>query len=308
MEDRKKLRSIELFKRRIVGLLFIATVCWSVNSFAQNKDYPFFVFNNGVEDEQYDTPEEQVNLLKKFGYDGMEKKGIDGLDETLDALNKQGLQLYTMYININLDDEKQPYDKRLKEVFKKLEGSQTMPWFYITSKKYAPSSEENDAVAVSILREIADMANEYGIKVMIYPHVNFWVDNVEDAVRVAEKVDRSNLGITFNLCHFLADQGVKSQETFPLMVEKAMPHLFAISLNGSDTPSEKIIQSGNLWEHLIQPLGEGDYDVGQYLNKFIDQGFKGPVGLQCFNIKEPKSVHLEKSMEAWKAMQKERKK
>lgn len=297
---------MKLLKRRIIALLFLAAVCWSGDSFAQSGNHPFFVFNNGVEDEQYDSPEEQVELLKRFGYDGMEKKGLDGFDETLNALNKQGLQLYTMYINIDLDDEKQPYDIRLKDVFKKLEGSQTMPWFYITSKKYAPSTEENDPVAVSILREIADMADKYGIKVMIYPHVNFWVDNVEDAIRVAEKVDRNNLGITFNLCHFLADHGVNAQETFLPLVGRAMPHLFAISLNGADTPTKEIIQTGNLWEHLIQPLGEGNYDVNYYLDTFIKKGFKGPVGLQCYNIKEPKSVHLEKSMKAWKAMQKER--
>ena len=270
------------------------------------KDYPLFVFNNGVEDEQFDTPEKQVQLLKSLGYDGMEKKGIDGFAETLDALDNHGLKLYTMYLNIDLDNEEQPYDKRLKEVFKRLEGRGTMPWFYITSKKYKPSSEENDAIAVPILQEIADMAKEHGVKVMIYPHINFWVDNVDDAVRVAEKVNRRNLGLTFNLCHFLADQGTKSEETFLPTVEKAMPYLFAISLNGADTPDEEMMKSNNLWQHLIQPLGQGNYNTEEYLNAFIERGFKGPVGLQCYNIKEDKPIHLEQSMAAWKQMQKGR--
>jgi sugar phosphate isomerase/epimerase len=293
-----------LNRKRIACFYLLAFFC-SADLFSQDiKDYPLFVFNNGVEDKHFNTPEKQVKLLKDLGYDGMEKKGIDGFDETLEALKNQGLTLYTMYLNIDLDDKEQPYDKRLEEVFRKLEGSQTMPWFYITSKIYPPSSEENDGLAVSILQEIADMADKYGIKIMIYPHINFWVDNVEDAVRVAEKVDRHNLGITFNLCHFLADQGTRSQESFLPMVEKAMPHLFAISLNGADMPTEEIMQRDNLWQHLIQPLGEGDYDVGQYLHEFIKRGFDGPVGLQCYNIKEDKPVHLKKSMAAWKNMQK----
>ena len=151
---------MKTLKRIAVALLCLLNLACTLPLVAQDKeDYPIFVFNNGVEDEQFDTPEKQVKLLKDNGYDGMEKKGIDGFEETLEALEKNGLKLFTMYININLDDEEQPYDKRLKEVFQKLEGSETMPWFYITSKKYKPSSQENDAVAVPILREIADMAN-----------------------------------------------------------------------------------------------------------------------------------------------------
>lgn len=285
-------------------VIFFNILCFTVNLYAQeSQDHPFFVFNNGVEDEQYDTPEEQAELLKSLGYDGMEKKGIDGLAETLEALDRHGLKLYTMYLNIDLDNEEQPYDKRLNEVFRMLEGRGTMPWFYITSKQHKPSSEENDAIAVPILQEIADMAHEYGIKVMIYPHVNFWVDNVEDAVRVAEKVNRRNLGITFNLCHFLANRGTKADEVFIPLVEKAMPYLFAISLNGADKPTEDIMQSGNPWQYFIQPLGEGNYNTYRYLNAFIERGFEGPVGLQCYSIKEKKPVHLKKSMTAWKNFQ-----
>jgi sugar phosphate isomerase/epimerase len=293
-----------ILKKNFITLFTLMNLCFTMHLYAQeSKGYPFFVFNNGVKDEQYDTPEKQVQLLKSLGYDGMEKKGIDGFAETLEALDKHGLQLYTMYLNINLDDEEQPYDRRLREVFRMLEERPTIPWFYITSKQYMPSSEGNDAIAVPILQEIADMADEHGIKVMIYPHVDFWVDNVEDAVRVAKKVNRRNLGITFNLCHFLADQGTEANETFIPMVEKAMPYLFAISLNGADEPTGEIMQSSNLWQHLIQPLGEGTYNSYQYLNAFIERGFEGPVGLQCFNIKEEKPIHLKKSITTWKSFQ-----
>lgn len=290
-------------KTSIILFSVIQLCCATQMPAQQSSVYPLFVFNNGVKDEQYDTPEKQVQLLKSLGYDGMEKKGIDNFDETLQALDKHGLNLYTMYLNINLDDEEQPYDRELRKVFSKLEGRATMPWFYITSKQYKPSSEENDAIAVPILQEIADMASEFGIKIMIYPHVNFWVDNVEDALRVAEKANRRNLGITFNLCHFLADQGTKADSTFIPTVEKAMPYILAISLNGADQPTETIMKSRNLWHYFIQPLGQGNYNTYQYLNAFIERGFKGPVGLQCYNIREEKAVHLKKSMTAWKNFQ-----
>ncbi|MEX2232604.1 MAG: sugar phosphate isomerase/epimerase [Cyclobacteriaceae bacterium] len=291
---------------KIVLIFFILiSFCFTSHLSAQKlQEHPFFVFNNGVNDEKYNTPEKQVRLLKSFGYDGMEMKGIDGIQETIQALDKHGLKLYTIYININLDDE-QPYDKRLREVFSMIKGTSAMPWFYITSKKFKPSSEENDIIAVPILQEIADMAREYGVKVMIYPHVNFWVDNVEDALRVAAKVDRDNLGLTFNLCHFLADKGMVAQSAFIPLVEKAMPYVFAISLNGADVPTEEILASPNQWKYFIQPLGHGNFDTYEYFQAFVERGFTGPVGLQCYNIEEEKSEHLKKSMIAWKKFQRQ---
>jgi sugar phosphate isomerase/epimerase len=277
--------------------------CFSLTLRAQQTPIPFFVFNNGVKDSQYNTLEKQAQLLKTMGFDGMEMKGVDSLAETLVALDKYGLKVFTMYLNIDLDNERQPYDKELKDVFSQLKGRGTMPWFYITSKKYKPSSEENDSIAVRILREIADMANDYGIKVMIYPHINLWVNNVEDAVRVAEKVNRRNVGLTFNLCHFLADEGTNANTAFLPLVKRAIPYVFAITLNGADNPTEEIMKSGNLWQYFIQPLGEGNYNTSQYLNAFVERGFRGPVGLQCYNLKTEKSVYLKNSMSAWKNLQ-----
>lgn len=265
-----------------------------------NKHYPLFVFNNAVADAQYDTPEKQVALVKSLGFSGMEKEGIDGLAETLQALDRQHLKLFTMYININLDNPEQPFDPRLEEVFKLLKGRGTMPWFYVTSKKYTPSSVENDVIAVPILQKVADLAAKYKIKIMVYPHKDYWIQSVEDALRVVKKADRKNLGFTFNLCHFLAVEGLNAREKFEPLVENSIPYLFAISLNGADHPTAEILRSPNVWNAFIQPLGSGNYDTFQYLQTFIRKGFKGPVGLQAYNIKAEKPVHLKQSVNTWK--------
>ena len=265
-----------------------------------NKHYPLFAFNNAAADAQYDTPEKQVALVKSLGFAGMEKEGIDGLAETLQALDKHGLKLFTIYININLDNPEQPYDQRLEDVFKLLKGRGTMPWFYVISNKFKSSTDENDIIAVPILQKVADLAAKYHLKIMVYPHRNYWIESVDDALRVVKKADRKNLGFTFNLCHFLAVEGLNADEKFAPLVEQSIPYLFAISLNGADYPTVEILRSQNVWNSFIQPLGSGNYDTFKYLETFISKGFKGPVGLQCYNIKEEKPVHLKKSIIAWK--------
>jgi sugar phosphate isomerase/epimerase len=274
----------------------------------------FFAMNNCLRGGPYYTPKKAATLLKSLGYDGIEgydvfkKGGIARLKRMLNALDKRGLKLYTVYMHINLDNSRHPYDPRLKKVFRILKARDTMPWFNIQSHKYKLGSAKGDSVAIPILRHIADMAHKYGLKVMLYPHAGTWMGSVQDAIRVAKGVNRRNLGFTFNLVHYLAVEGINAQKQLQPLVDKAMPYLFAISLNGADKPTKKIMEEsyGEMFiNHFIKPLGEGNYNVFGYLLTFIDRGFQGPVGLQCYGIDGNDKVKLKKSMQTWKYFKKE---
>ncbi len=56
----------------------------------------------------------------------------------------------------------------------------------------------DESVAVQALREISGYAKDAGLRVALYPHTGFFVQSVEDAVLLAEKVNCKNLGVTFN--------------------------------------------------------------------------------------------------------------
>jgi sugar phosphate isomerase/epimerase len=283
-------------KKLLVLLASIVTVSAACG---QVLDNPLFVFNNGVKDSIYDTVEEQMQLLLDNGFPGMEKQGLNNFDEVYQALQDNNLQLYTIYVNINLDNPQQPFDPRLEAVFKKIAGTETMPWFFVTSKQYAPSSSEFDTLVVPIIQRVADLAQQYDVRVMLYPHRGFWIEKVEDAIRVARKVNRRNLGMTFNLCHYLAncyELNLDPWEQLPALAQAAMPHLFAISLNGADaTPRNP----DDIWTSFIQPLGEGSFDTYAFLKSFLNLGFEGPVGLQCYSINQDKAQHLQKSRQTW---------
>jgi sugar phosphate isomerase/epimerase len=289
--------------------LFFILLLASIGGIAQENKVsnPFFVFNNGISDTAaYKTPAAQVQLAAQMGFDGVEKNGLDNFDAFYQAVKDNNLKLYTLYVEVNLDNEHHPYDRRLEDVFKKIQGTEAMPWLYITSKQYKPSSAELDAVAVPVLQKIADLAKQYNVRVALYPHTWFWLETVADAIRVAEKVNRPNFGITFNLPHFLATEyyaGESPIHNFQSWASKAKPYLFAVSVNGADYPPATANRS-KLWDSLIQPLGEGNYDTYQYLKTFWDMGFTGPVGLQCYNIKQEKTVYLKKSIRTWQAYKK----
>lgn len=262
---------------------------------------PFFVFNNGVADASYDTPQKQVALLKRLGYDGMEKNGLDGFAELQAELDRQGLKLFTVYVNLNLDPGQPAYDPRLPEVIRSLKGRDTMLWLNLTSRggSYPPSSRDGDAAALAALREVADLARASGLRVMLYPHVWFWLESVPHAIELLEKLDRPDVGLTFNLPHWLALTSPAQEQGLHELLVRARPHLFAVSINGATNIVDKS-DRGTLWQSLIQPLGQGSFDTYALLDDLVRLGFTGPVGLQCYNVPGDKAEILARSMAAWR--------
>ena len=56
------------------------------------------------------------------------------------------------------------------------------------------------------------------------------------------------------------------------------------------------------WARLIQPLGEGDFDVLPFLQQLRASGYEGPIGLQCYQVPGKTDEILKKSIRAWRAI------
>jgi len=80
----------------------------------------------------------------------------------------------------------------------------------------------------------------------------------------------------------------------------ALPYLHMISICGADSGNTK--EMG--WDRLIQPLGEGTFDVYGLVKLLKDNGYNGLFGLQCYNIQQDFDVALSRSMNTWKEYQK----
>ena len=117
------------------------------------------------------------------------------------------------------------------------------------------------------------------------------MERVEDAVRVARKVERENVGATFNLCHWLKVDGKDLQAR----LEQALPHLSVVTVNGADA-------DGAGWDRLIQTLDKGSYDVGGVLTILEGLGYTGPIGLQGYGIGGDVHDNLRRSMDAWRKL------
>lgn len=271
------------------GLVWTATVR-AADSAPPRLENPFFVFCHDTHDSQKRSLAQQAEMVKELGFDGLGHLWLDGLAERLKTLDAKGLKLFQVFIRASIDPAQPKYDPRLPEAVKLLKGRDVVLGLLIVGGK--PSDPAGDERAVAIVREIADLAAPSGLRVAMYPHANDWMEKIGDGVRVARKADRKNVGVMFNLCHWLkADDTTRLEET----LKEAMPYLFVVAINGADPPP-------GAWDKLIQPLGSGSFDVAGLLATLHKLGYKGPIGLMCYGIGGDAAEHLKQSMEAWKRL------
>jgi len=261
---------------------------------SKKKAHPFFAFCMDVHDSKKRTLAQQAQLLKELGYDGLGHLWLKKIPERLETLDAANLKLFQIYVRVNIaPDSKRLYDPQLKKIIPLLKGRGTDLALLISGLK--PSDPAGDPRAVAVVREIADLAHEYGLRVVLYHHTGDWLERVEDAVRLAQKVNRRNVGVMFNLCHWLK---VDREANMEQVLSLARPYLFAVSIHGADKASQIQAGKGN-W---IQPLGSGSFDVYHLLETLKDLDYQGPIGLQCFGLRGDARNHLTRSIATWRAL------
>ena len=195
----------------------------------EQKAYPFFPFCIDWHDAKKRSFEQQAEMLKSLGYDGVGHIFLDGVAERLKTLDAAGLKLYQITMTVDVAPGKQAYDPRFKDVLALVKGRSMQFALLINGGK--PSDPSVDPHAVKILREMSDLARDSGAQLLLYPHQGCWIERIEDSIRVADKVDRPNVGVMFNLCHWLR---VDKQRDYKPLLKQAMPRLWAVSINGAD--------------------------------------------------------------------------
>lgn len=255
--------------------------------------WPFFAFDNAAKDASHPDPTSQIAMLKELGFDGIGSVRPAHVPEALAAAAKYGVRVFSIYAVVSID-EGTAVDAVLFEALKQLKGRGASLWLGFTSKKFKPSDPAGDDLALRRLAEIATPAEENGIPIILYPHANFWIERVDDAVRFAEKSGRGDLGVMFNLCHFLRLQDAADLRP---VLDRAKSRLRCVSINGADGDCR-----GGDWKRLIQTLDRGTYDVAQVLRALDEISYRGPVGFQGYGIGGDARDNLARTMAAWRTI------
>ena len=271
-------------RRVLFHFVFITTV----GLLAADKPWPVFAFQNGV---HFSEVQQRIAVLKELGYDGIGSANLNAdlpLPQRLKAYDDAGLKLFSFYVGGRLSGngtKGHSYSPAITQALPHLKGRNTFLELYVQGNKRS----NTDKQAVAFVQEIADQAKAHGVKIVLYPHTGFYIDRLSDAVRIARKAKRNNVGVMFNLCHFLR---VEPKTDLAAALKDAAPFLWRVSTSGAEI-------DGTSWGQLIQTVDRGNYDQVALRAQLRAVGFQGPVGFQCYAIRGDSKTNLQRSINAW---------
>ena len=250
---------------------------------------PFFILDNGAGRGKL-SAKDQAKLLKDAGADGIGFSGTRGVPEMIAALEAAGLKMHVNYLGANVGAKGAKYDPALPAAIKAMGAHGATVWLYVRGARSDDKAAE--ARAIKVIRDVADLAAAAKLRVALYPHAGFYIQRFDHALDIAEKVDRKNVGVTFNLCHWLQ---VQRKDDIAAVLKRAMTlkRLFVVTICGADT-------AGKGWNKLIQTLDKGTFDNTKLLKLLRGLGYGGPIGLQCYGIRGDFRENLKRSMAAWR--------
>jgi sugar phosphate isomerase/epimerase len=240
-------------------------------------------------------------MLADLGYDDTyltvgdvpEERGLDRIGP---LARDHGLGVAGVFSRLDLDapvdadtnqlvadlPERAPADATIEVAIKASDGS------------VASSDPAGDDAAVERLEPVLDAASAADATVALYPHENYWLERVEDAARLCERLDHPALGAVFCGYHWYAVDG----ESLMDRLETVAPHLEQVNLCGSRTRG-----GGADAETTIEPLGQGTLDNFAVLAALRSVGYDGPVGVQGFSVEGDVYGNLRQSLERLHALE-----
>ena len=252
----------------------------------------FFVMDTAA----HGQPAECATWLSEIGY-----AGFGGRPATAKAfaaeLSKRQVAYTNAYHTTKFSSETPEVPADLVQAINALEGLNTTLWLAIQQVQ-GPKTDvaSREAVCVPILKQALVLAKAKHVKISLYPHTGFAVESVEGVLRLANAVDDPDLGMTFNLCHWLKVEG-SERDPIPV-IKAALPRLNYITINGADTGDTRHYG----WDRLIQPLGRGTYDVKKFVQQARAAGYRGSFGYQGYGIRMDSKELLKVTMDGWRAM------
>ena len=239
-------------------------------------------------------------LVKELGYAGVAwlDKAPETVKSDLAEIEEHGLRMFAIYSHAQVTPQGDiTFSKNVVPLMKLLKGHCDILWIHISGKGPAIETLRGQEPVVAKLRSLAETAKANEMKIAIYPHLGDWTERFGDTTRLAKLIGHPNLGVSFNLCHCLA---TGDEARIPALLADSRPVLVTATICGADSGVRA--PDKELWKKLIQPLGQGTFDVGIVLSKLQEIGFSGPIGFQGYGIAaEPREI-LTPTIKAWRKL------
>ena len=230
------------------------------------------------------SPQERAEMLDdleitNFAYDYRDEH-IPSFKEEILTLEDHHIKLGAVWLWVDPNWE-EPLNSAGREIFDILRetGTKTEIWLGLPDNAFEGlPDEESLSIAVKVVREILKEAAEIGSSIALYNHGG-WFGEPENLVRIIDAIGSDQVKIVYNFHH-----GHLQVEHFGTYLEKMLPYLSTININGMRVEGPKIIT-----------LGEGDREL-EMLRIIRASGYSGPIGILGHTDGEDIRVVLERNL------------
>lgn len=156
-----------------------------------------------------------------------------------------------------------------------------------------------DDEAVTYLRPLLAAAQVAGVTLSLYHHFGFWLERVDDCVRLAARLNDPRLRVTFCGFHWYACEGGAGDGP-GAKLRLAGPWLHRVNVCGSRFRAPAA--PGTL-PATVEPVGDGDFPLEPVLRGLDAAGYAGPVGFQGYRVGGHPPATLQRSLAAFRAVE-----
>jgi sugar phosphate isomerase/epimerase len=266
-----------------------------------NTPWPLFAFDNFFEgaDRPYPTPE-RWDLQRELGYDmaylSIKRECDESWQRLLDApaqMERTGLGLAAAYTFVTLGGAEPARGRSPADMLEKIPEGSTFELGFTAGWKKDLSDPRRDPDVLAFLAPLISRAKERGVTISLYPHYGFWLERIEDAVRLAAAVDDPALRVTFAGYHWYAADRTDLHGKLRL----AAPWLHRVNLCGAHPTPEGMDYP---LPAVIEPVGGGDFPLAEFVEGLRAIRYEGPVGFQGYLVGGHPPTNLRQSLDAFR--------
>jgi sugar phosphate isomerase/epimerase len=201
-----------------------------------------------------------------------------------------GLDVASLYVNVDLtQDLGSVHMQQRLRMIETVEGSPLVELALVVhDDALRPPNADTDAAARRFLDEALRRAEANDVTLLLYPHVNAWLEYVDHAVALCREYAHPRLAMTFAMLHWYALDGERLADR----VNAAMPYLRMVNTNGSRH------LSGRWPLPTVEPIGFGEFDNFAFLGMLRRGGYDGPLAVQGYSAGGDPYVSLQRSYRA----------
>jgi len=238
----------------------------------------------------------RCEMLKELGYDATyltlwNEPAWEDVPKLSAVKSRHGLDVAGVYVTLDIAGARDHEgNRRILHLVETLEGCGNVEASVTSSDTTMRRSDPvGDEAALRLLEMMMGPAERNGLTVLLYPHVNFWLERTGDALRLCRKLDHPSLRMVFPGFHWYAVDGAD----LSARLQEAAPFLGSVNICGS----RRSDRDGKL-PATIEPLDEGELDNFALLGLLRRIGYAGMLGLQGYSVGGDVYAKLRRSIEA----------